>query len=407
MILGHFPVSATRDSAPTPSAMLGNPGLPYFAWIDPLETIFAPEHLRWDENIFSFTLNQDEGDPASLTLVVRRPRNVAGDPIGLLGPGRKVWCWFALDCGPDLIRFRGRLVGVPTSIFEELVTLEFVARPLDLVAQKAALADTLRVLPYYDELVIDPQQRNDPEVVLEGYSKIWHYDRETHVLTVSDEITGEDGLVEFDGGSDGGKVLYDKLGLTLTSGPLARVDIKAEYAWTQQARGNVDLTNYLLSNWPGAINGAIIGLSASNWPSNGASLGDGWQVARSSAQDLRDFTVHTKTSGSTSIVKWPDGDGTQTNFSETLSYLGAPTTADAGSIVTSDKISVTNAKDGDGIPYVSSYNRSFSESRTAIGVQEINITLVAGYNAARPCTELVSMTLFADVQPILTDPDDE
>src|SRR5580765_1279297 len=90
MILGHFPVSATRDSAPTPSAMLGNPGLPYFAWIDPLETIFAPEHLRWDENIFSFTLNQDEGDPASLTLVVRRPRNVAGDPIGLLGPGRNL-----------------------------------------------------------------------------------------------------------------------------------------------------------------------------------------------------------------------------------------------------------------------------------------------------------------------------
>ena len=28
----------------------------------------------------------------------------------------------------------------------------------DLVAQKAALADTLRVLPYYDEVVIDPSR---------------------------------------------------------------------------------------------------------------------------------------------------------------------------------------------------------------------------------------------------------
>ena len=70
------------------------------------------------------------------------------------------------------------------------------------------------MLPYYDEVVIDPTRRTDPEVVLEGYSAVWHYDRETHVLTVSDEITGEDGLVEFDGASEDGKVLYDGLGLT-------------------------------------------------------------------------------------------------------------------------------------------------------------------------------------------------
>ena len=63
---------------------------------------------------------------------------------------------------PELIKFRGRLVGIPTSIFEELVTLEFVARPFDVVAQKEALADTLRVLPFYDEVVIDKERRNDP-----------------------------------------------------------------------------------------------------------------------------------------------------------------------------------------------------------------------------------------------------
>ena len=87
--------------------------------------------------------------------------------------------------------------------------------------------------------------------MLEGYTAIWHYDRETHVITVSDEITGEDGLVEFDGASEDGKVLYDGLGLTLTSGPLARVDVNAEYTWTQQARGTVDLTNYLTSGLAG------------------------------------------------------------------------------------------------------------------------------------------------------------
>ena len=70
------------------------------------------------------------------------------------------------------------------------------------------------------------------------------------MLTVSDEITGEDGLIEFDGASEDGKVLWDGLGLTLTSGPLSRVDLKAEFTWTQTGSGGVDLTRYMISNWP-------------------------------------------------------------------------------------------------------------------------------------------------------------
>jgi hypothetical protein len=64
-------------------------GTPYFAWIDPGETVFGPEHLRWDEDIFSFDLRQAEGDPASLTIVVRRPRNDAGAAIAGFGLGSR------------------------------------------------------------------------------------------------------------------------------------------------------------------------------------------------------------------------------------------------------------------------------------------------------------------------------
>src|SRR5262245_16052834 len=308
--------------------------MPYFAWIDPAEDTFGPEHLRWDEQIFSFDLKQDEGDPASLTIMVRRPRNIAGNPIGLLGPGRKIWCWFAFDCAPDLVRFRGRLVGVPTSLFEELVTLEFVARPIDLVVQKEALAESLRVLPYYDEVVIDEARRDDPEVVLEGYSAIWHYDRETHELTISDEIDGEDGLVEFDGASEDGKVLYDGLGLTLTSGPLSRVDVAAEYTWTQQARGSVDLTRYLISNWPNepayTVPGAIASFSftADNWPTIGTGLGDGWEAANgTSASAVYDLEVHTRKSGSGFKINWPKslgGGSVSLSWSEDASILNIP-----------------------------------------------------------------------------------
>jgi len=376
-------------------------GLPYFAWIDASETTFGPEHMRWDESVFSFTLAQEEGDPASLTAQVRRPRNVSGDPIGLLGPGRKIWAWFALDCGPALIKFRGRLVGIPTSLFEDLVTLEFVAKPIDVVAQKEALANTLRVLPFYDEAVIDPSRRKDPDVVLEGYTKIWHFDRETHVVTVSDEISGEDGLVSFDGGSDDGKVLYDGLGLNLATGPLSRVDLTAEFTWTQQAGGTVDLTNYLISHWPGSINGQIPSLNAGDWPKHGGGLGDGWEVAESSAQDVFDFSTHTETRTGSITVEGTDdeGDSRITWSTSATSVKSSGALISFGEIVTNDSSSSSAGTSG-------SASRSRSSTFAVVGVQSITATLVAGYKAERQCTERVSLTLFADVQPILTDPED-
>lgn len=387
-------------------------GMVYFAWIDASETTFTSGHMRWDEQVFSFSLKQDEGDPASLTAVVRRPKNVDGDAIGLLGPGRKIWAWFALDTGAGLIKFRGRLVGIPTSIFEELVTLEFVARPIDYVAQKAAVANSLRVLPYYDEAVIEPSRRTDPDVVLEGYTAIFHYNPETHVVSVSDEISGEDGLVQFDGASDTGKVLYDGLALTLTSGPLSRVDVAAEFTWTQQARGSVDLTDYLTSNWPDAVGGVIssFSLAAADWPKNGATLGDGWVVADASAIDLNAYTIGTSTRGSTLKVEWPDGGVTNTTALETKSYLsGAPSVVvgTVGAIEPPrDEINVTYSVDGDGSLYASSSSRNYSYSTAVMPILAIRPTLIAGYDAQRPFTEKVTFSLFADVQPILTDPED-
>jgi len=390
-------------------------GQPYFAWIDASETTFGSEHMRWDESVFSFTCEQSEGDPASLTAVVRRPRNVSGNPIGLLGPGRKIWCWFALDCGTALFKFRGRLVGVPTSIFEELVTLEFIARPFDVVEQKQTLAETLKVLPFYDELVIDPERRDDPEVVLEGYSKIWHYDRETHVLTVSDEIVGEDGLVEFDGASEAGKLLYDGLALTLTSGPLARVDLSAEFNWTQQAYGTVDLTKYLTSNWPKFVeahttaSGVITSftLDAGSWPKAGAGLGDGWSVGDASAWDLFGNETVTTQDSSTVNVNWWDGETTSvsSSFSQTEMRMQPPGSLMYGGIVTDNTSQTTYAEDELGM-YPASFNSSYTIVKSVLPLHHTVVTLQAAYTAERPCTELVSISLTADVQHILTDPED-
>ena len=53
--------------------------------------------------------------------------------------------------------FFGRLVGIPTNILAEVVTLTFVAKPVDFLEQKFAMAETLKVLPWYDPIFIDPK----------------------------------------------------------------------------------------------------------------------------------------------------------------------------------------------------------------------------------------------------------
>ncbi len=109
----------------------------YWAWVDATETTFTTGHVREDEAIFGFTVEQAEGEFASLSLEIRNPR------IGLLAPARKVWGWLSWDNGSEIVPlFFGRLVAVPDDIHLEVVTLSFTARPADYVTRKAAVADT-------------------------------------------------------------------------------------------------------------------------------------------------------------------------------------------------------------------------------------------------------------------------
>jgi hypothetical protein len=173
------------------------PGRFYFAWIDDDETTFDPTvHNREDEDIFSFTVEHNEGDFATLTLEIRNPR------IGLLSPGRKTHAWLSYapqDAGPAELRplLHGRLIGIPNNINAEIVTLMFTARPDDFVAQKGAVAASLRVLPFYDEVFIAEDKRGDPDVVFEARTELWHIDRVTGLVLTSDLLVAEDGEVEF------------------------------------------------------------------------------------------------------------------------------------------------------------------------------------------------------------------
>src|SRR5947207_1354620 len=118
----------------------------YFAWSGPTDQ-WGASMLREDEEIFALTLSQVEGDFATLQIDVRNPR------VGLLAAGRNLWCW--LSYGPDPLAlpfpiYRGRLIGVPENLQDEVVRLQFVAKPPDFQDRKAVAAAALKVPPFWD-----------------------------------------------------------------------------------------------------------------------------------------------------------------------------------------------------------------------------------------------------------------
>lgn len=265
----------------------------YFAWVNLSETSFTQAHAREDERIYSLTVSHAEGDWATAEIDILNPR------VGLLGASRKIWAWISWDgdenssVGAEALFF-GRLVGAPTEMQEEIVRLTFRARPSDYDARKRVLAAAMRVAPYWDPIWIDPALRNDPDVVLEARSALWHIDRITHSVTASDIITGEDGTISL----GAAEIFHDSLSMTYGRVPLRQVSVEADVYWTQTADGDVDITkelidafraegttyDYLISSYTGQ------GL-ADDWPEPGADIGGGWSIGDDITLTQADGTI--------------------------------------------------------------------------------------------------------------------
>jgi hypothetical protein len=211
--------------AGTASLPLGLPGSQqfYFAWCNETDK-FGASMVREDELIFNFELQHDEGQFCELTIEIANPY------VGLLASGRLLWAWFSWNDGTVTHPlFFGRLVGIPDDLFGQVIKLKLLAKPSDYSARLQALAETLKVLPYYDPIWIDANKLDDPDTILEGYSALWNVDRLTHEVTISDIINGEDGMAIFTQGD----VFYDKVEMKLAGAPLLLCEINAEVNWTQ------------------------------------------------------------------------------------------------------------------------------------------------------------------------------
>jgi hypothetical protein len=249
----------------------------YFAWVEPENTTFLAAYEREDEQVFSFKIDQSEGDFAALSIDIANPY------VGLLGAGRKRWAWLAHDDGVTVTPlFFGRLVGVPDGLQDEVVRLTFLARPSNFETQKQALAGTLRVAPYYDPVWINADKRDDPDAVLEGYAAAWHVDRVTHVVSLSSIVSGA-ATVEIEGG-----FFYDSLGVAHGAPGARAIKVEAEVFWDQRALGSVDISQRLIEAFAAAGTATPRAISSftgeglmRDWPVEGKAIGGGWKVGHS------------------------------------------------------------------------------------------------------------------------------
>lgn len=215
----------------------------YLALVDKTDTTFSDAFARQDENMRSFSVTHDEGDFCSLSVVIEKPS------AALLDPSRDQWVWLSMGNGTgNTPLFFGRIVGLPANIQNEFVTVEFIAKPVDFGARKNVVAATLRVHPFWDYAFIDPQMWDDADATLEARTQVWHIDRVTHTVTASSIVAGEETALNIT--SD--LIPADGFDLSYREAPLRKVNLEIRAMWTQQKKGSINLKPALLKAFENA-----------------------------------------------------------------------------------------------------------------------------------------------------------
>jgi hypothetical protein len=364
--------------------------LPFtFAWVDSTETTFDPATMdRFDEDVFSLEMKHDEGQIPTLDIVIENPR------IGLLSPGRKLWAWIGWRDDDGVLQpfFFGVLIGVPTDMFKEKVKLQFIARSHSFIEDKQAVAETMKVAPYYDPIWFDTQHRDDPDSILEGWSALWHVDRKSLEISASDILLGEDGTVTFDEDT----AFYDSVSLQLGQPPLVNVRVEATVNWTQRTSGFFAVPTVNMTSYTGET-------FLSGWPSPGSGLGGGYTVESSFATDIYRVGQTPDTSYS---YQWSNTDpdkGNCSNESASSSSSGPALLSPNPLVCVLTAHFVTGVCDPFSDPPV---NVPATTSVTGMIIPQWSVSgdMTVRYDANRQYSEVIVFDMLANVQGVLASP---
>lgn len=366
----------------------------FFAMVDATESTFDPDTMcRVDADIFDFNLQHDEGQIPYLDITIKNPY------VGLLTPSRPTWCWFSYQSpnGSGIAPlFFGELLGIPSNLFQELITIKYIARPMNYIEAKQAVAETLKVVPNYDPIFLSIEKRDDPDAILEGWSSLYHVDRTSLTVTASDILTGEDGTIVFEEND----AFYDSVSLEVGEAPLNNVQVQADVHWTQRCIGYVDGPDVNLQTYTGDT-------FMSDWPKPGAGLGGGWTVETSFVDDVYQVGLTPMASNNTSWTNTDpeSGDCSTQSTSTSASWPALNSPSPLTYLMTQSYKGGVCDPFGDP-PDQPPVNTPAAVSLTGLVVPlwVLNCSWTLRYEAHREYSELAIIDILANTQPVLTSP---
>ncbi len=189
--------------------------------------------------------------------------------------------------GENHLLFKGKQIGFPRKMNKGLAEIELSAEPDDAFEQLNKLADTLKVPPYFDVLFVKKDD-NNPVNVLEARSDLFHWDRATGRLSLSNLFQGSKTV-------DVSKViLANSLKLKLGDTPLDSISITLSAEWVQNAEGEVNIYPKIAAQFPkGRMNTLTPSGLIAEWPKVGDKIGpalsrkqSGYQVVQSNLREI-------------------------------------------------------------------------------------------------------------------------
>ncbi len=378
----------------------------YLAYVADDTVAFNPvTHAVMDEYVFSMRRVLSETDKPLMQVEMRNPH------IGVLNTSRQQWAWFSwLNPANNHVEplMLGRIVGNASNAFAEIITVEFVSWPTNFFAQRQQVAETLKIAPFWDEVFVAVEKSDDPNTVLEAYSKLWCVDPITLKVTAEDILDASNGNINIT------NHFYDSLDMHNGEAPLTSVLIDATVSWTQTARGFIDMTPQQIFTFGG--DGII-----AEWPKPLTQLGSGWSVKSATAYDLNTVAA---AQVQTYSYNWrngekehADGDGLTVSISMSIPSFSGKSIPKTGSgsagvgpismtmsVQQQDGFLDPFAVDSDGDPSPLNIPASASMNYTVTGLWSVVTTLRVRYDMARQRTERVRIMLNANLQAVVNDP---
>jgi hypothetical protein len=363
----------------------------YLAYVADDTVAFNPvTHAVMDEYVFSWRRILSETDKPVLELEMRNPH------IGVLNTSRQQWAWLSwLNPNSDAVEpiLRGRIVGNPNNAFAEIITVSFVSWPTNYFARQQAVAETLKVPPFWDLVFVPVEKSDDPNTILESRSEMWCVDPITLAVTAEDILDASDGNVDIT------NHFYDSLDMHDGDAPLTAVLIDATVSWTQTGRGFIDMGQQVIESYGG--DGII-----SEWPKPLEQLGVGWSVQSSYAFDLNYVaaaTVHEYTYSWNNPEK-EHSDGDSLSLSISISGPTGPGVSHTLTSYSQGGVLDPFATDSDGDPSPLNIPAKAGTTSTTALLWKVQTSLILRYDLARQRTERVRIMLNADLQPVVNDP---